>query len=410
MSGLAQKQSISQKQIQKLSQGQRQSLAILQMGYLELKEEVEKQLRDNPMADIEDHFSFHGELSDEIADTRTESLASHIFAQLDIVSKDLDLSIIDEILSQCDSNGWLKTNEKKLAQQLRVPQSVIHMHRITIMQCDPEGTACLNLSECLACQLHPHTWIEHLALRIIQDYLAEVPNYRIGTLKDKLNCTDKELAQAISLISSLNPRPADQYSIAPSGYIRPEVRLEESEEGLKAVPMKYFTIRVNQYEKKNLSAEEKKFMKEYSDQANHLIYGLNRRETTLCRVMQVLADTQKEYLLHGMPKEILRIQDVADQLKLNVTTVCRAMQDKYYEYEDSIFAMNGLLSKEIGGVSVDCCQRAIVELIDQETEPMSDQAISEQLQMQGILCSRRTVAKYRNAVFISDATKRRKAI
>ncbi|NCB34349.1 MAG: hypothetical protein EOM64_10850 [Erysipelotrichia bacterium] len=176
---------------------------------------------------------------------------------------------------------------------------------------------------------------------------------------------------------------------------------------MKAVPLKYFSIRINQYEKKDLTAEEKKFVKNYTDQASHLIYGLNRRETTLCRVMQVLADTQKEHLLHGSPKEILVIQDVADQLKINAATVCRAILDKYYEYQDSIFAMSGLLSKEIGGVSVDCCQRAIAELIEQETEPMSDLAISQSLKQQGILCSRRTVAKYRDAMYIPEAAKRR---
>ena len=64
----------------------------------------------------------------------------------------------------------------------------------------------------------------------------------------------------------------------------------------------------------------------------------------------------------------------------------------------------------IGIPSVNDLKEAVLAIIDQEDKrhPLSDEKISTLLKEQGIVCARRTIAKYRFAADIGNTQQRRK--
>lgn len=397
-------QSIRQKQTLVLNHGQRQSLKILQTAMADLKTDLEKQLQDNPLAEIEDTYTYREELNADIADTRKPSRNEAVLSQLSDNEK-IDLRAADEILFQCDGNGWLRTSEKKLAEEMSMPIETVHETRMEILHCEPEGIAALNLSECLEAQIQPVCPAEMLALKIIRRYLPQLAENKHAYICEKLKCTEKELREAIKIIGSLNPRPGEIFDANPERYIKPEIRIEKTDTGLKAVPIRYFTIRITKFDSGSLSKEEKQYVSDSTKKIQALISGLNRRETTLLKLMNEMIRIQEDYLLNHTVKQVCRLEELSKAVHLHTATVSRALNDKYYEMDGMIFPMNGLLNKEIMGISVSLCMDSIRRII--EREPFfSDQRICEELLKEDIFCSRRTVAKYRNQMHIPSVSRR----
>ncbi|NLU41649.1 MAG: RNA polymerase sigma-54 factor, partial [Firmicutes bacterium] len=73
---------------------------------------------------------------------------------------------------------------------------------------------------------------------------------------------------------------------------------------------------------------------------------------------------------------------------------------------------SGVASAEGGGVSSAAVKRMISELIEDEDpeHPLSDQAISKKLRKRGVMVSRRTVAKYREAAGMPSSMGRRRYV
>ncbi len=404
MNGLKLNHAMKQKQTLSFNMGQRQSLKMLQVSLMDLKADLEKELQDNPLAEIEEIYAFKEELNADIADTRKPSRNETILSQLRDNEK-INLTAADEILYQCDGNGWLRTAEKKLSEELHLPLVTIHRTRMEIMACQPEGIAALNLSECLEAQMHPSDYEEKLALKIIQKYLLQIAEGKHAYICDQLKCSKEDLQRAIKIISSLNPRPGEIFDTNPQRYIKPEIRIEYTDDGLKAVPIRYFTIRTVKFDSDNLTKEEKQYIGSNTKEIQSLNNGLNRRETTLLKLMNEMIRIQEDYLLNHSAKKICRLEELSKAVGLHTATVSRALQDKYYEKDGLIFPMRTLLNREITGISVSQCMESIRKIIEREPG-FSDQRISEELLQEGIACRRRTVAKYRKQMRISNSRHR----
>jgi RNA polymerase sigma-54 factor len=65
-------------------------------------------------------------------------------------------------------------------------------------------------------------------------------------------------------------------------------------------------------------------------------------------------------------------------------------------------------SAEGDGAAAEAVKAAIKQLIDSESEILSDDAIAERLKSKGFNCARRTVVKYREAMGIGSSVQRRR--
>jgi RNA polymerase sigma-54 factor len=160
---------------------------------------------------------------------------------------------------------------------------------------------------------------------------------------------------------------------------------------------------------------EKEWIKRKLNSAQWLIESIEQRRNTLTRVAQAIVDHQTEFLSRG-PEYIepLKMQQIADKVGVHVTTVSRAVDDKWIQTPRGIFPLKrffggGTVSAEGEEVAWDTVRLKLQEIIDHEDKhrPFSDDELVKELEKHGLTVARRTVTKYRKAMKIASSRQRR---
>ena len=135
----------------------------------------------------------------------------------------------------------------------------------------------------------------------------------------------------------------------------------------------------------------------------------------MTRVSQAIIDYQTEFLSKG-PEfiEPLKMQQIADKVGVHVTTVSRAVDDKWIQTPRGIFPLKrffggGTVSADGEEVAWDAVRLKLQEIVDAENKqgPFSDDELVHELAPHGLTVARRTVTKYRKAMDIPSSRQRR---
>ena len=165
----------------------------------------------------------------------------------------------------------------------------------------------------------------------------------------------------------------------------------------------------------NPDQKTKEFIKRKVESAKWLIDSIEQRYNTLKRVAQEIVNRQSEFLEQG-PEYIvpLKMQDIADVVHVHVTTVSRAVDDKYIVTPRGIYPLKrffggGTKTDDGEDVAWDIIRIKLKEVVDGEdkSNPMSDDDIVEALKTHGYTLARRTVTKYRKALNIPSSRQRK---
>ena len=149
--------------------------------------------------------------------------------------------------------------------------------------------------------------------------------------------------------------------------------------------------------------EVRSYVSEKLNDARWLINAINQRRATMLKVANYLVRAQMDWFEHG-PAHLrpMVLQDVADAVGMHVSTISRVSNGKYMETPHGVFELKHFFDSKVQRddgeeVSARSVKESISALIDGEDrqEPLSDQAIADELGKEGIRIARRTVAKYR---------------
>src|SRR5690606_40884558 len=113
-------------------------------------------------------------------------------------------------------------------EELDYDEVVAVQHRL--QQFDPCGVCSQNLAECLFVQLQQlpkETPQLEAATLITQQYLPLLGSRDYRQLMRRTKLKEAELAQAVTLIQSLNPRPGDIIDNSETEYVIPDVFVEK---------------------------------------------------------------------------------------------------------------------------------------------------------------------------------------
>ena len=150
--------------------------------------------------------------------------------------------------------------------------------------------------------------------------------------------------------------------------------------------------------------------------ARWLIDAIRQRQETLLRVVREIVRHQREFLDHGLPAmRPLKMQRIADDLGIHVSTVSRAIADKYAQTPRGIlplkFFFHGGTESSDGSVesrlSVKDRVRQAIEKEDARS-PLSDEDLANRFKAEGLNIARRTVTKYRKQLGIASSRERRR--
>lgn len=352
------------------------------------------------------------------------SLLDHLMGQArEVFSAQEDLAIAEILIGYLDEQGFLKTSLEEISTCFSLKLPRVREVLGVIKGFDPIGVASKNVQEVLLKQLEMQGKSSSLAYKIIDNYFDDLLHNRLPQIQKALKVSAQKIHEVIqSEISKLELHPGSSFSHGDAQTLIPDATLrQEGDSLLTDVNEEFVPIRVNRKYLKMLedpavSTESKEFIKSKILSGKWLMRNVHQRGETISKIASYLAKKQKDFLLGNSAGLVpLTMREVASELELHESTIARAVADKYIETPRGIFPFrfffsNAYISEKGEDVSSKTVRNLVSQIIEEEDKkkPLSDEAISKQVQEKGITCARRTVTKYRKELKFGTAQQRRR--
>jgi RNA polymerase sigma-54 factor len=280
-----------------------------------------------------------------------------------------------------------------------------------------------DLRECLLLQLEAHGVDSPLLRTLIEHHLDDITTNRLPRIAKATGRTLEEIKDALETMRGLDPHPSADFGEATAAVITPDVTVEEVDGRYEVrlnrqrVPELTLSPTYRQLlrdAKKGDGVQE--WVKKKLEAARWFIDAVAQRQSTLQRIANAIFERQREFLDKGVRAlKPLRMQEVADQVGVHISTVSRAVSGKYAQTPRGTLPLKyfftGGTPKESGGVASQASiKNRIAELVKQEdrSNPLSDDQLADLLEQRDrVRIARRTVTKYRKALSIPSSSQRR---
>lgn len=328
------------------------------------------------------------------------------------------------VIQNLDHNGRLPTSLNELMQLYgkSIQEADAREALLRIQRLDPPGVGARDAKECLLLQVKDETPGRDVLVTLITSHLEDIAQNRLPMIQRKTGYSIEQIKAAHEELLKLNPFPGSGFEVKPVQTVKPDLFLDQDERGIYTVrledeftPRLRISKRYQEMLRNGADATTREYIKRKIDSAKWLIESIEQRHNTLKRVAQAIVDRQTEFLTHG-PECIvpLKMQQIADVVGVHVTTVSRAVDDKWIQTPRGLFPLKrffgGGTTTDTGEeVAWDIIRLKLKEIVDKENkdDPLSDDALVEELSKQGYTLARRTVTKYRKALNIPSSRQRR---
>ncbi len=358
--------------------------------------------------------------------SRPESLHDDLAHQVSFLECDPIVKALAEYLVyNLDDNGFLNVELRDLVRDHGgdVTHAQAEEALGLVQKLDPPGVGARNLRECLLLQLTPDVPCREILQVLISHHLDDIQQNRLPAIEKRTGIPIDDIKEAIEHLRRLNPRPGARYMSPNTQYVVPDLVVEPNEHGDYEVRLaddhtpQLAISRQYQRMLKNKQSDPvtREFIQKKIQSARWLIESIEQRRSTLLKVARAIIDHQKNFLDKG-PEAIepLKMQEIADRVEVHVTTVSRAVDDKWVQTPRGIYALKrffggGTTTTDGEEVAWETIKQKLLEIISKEDKqnPLSDEEIVEELGRSGFPVARRTVTKYRKALRIPSSRQRK---
>ncbi|SES72416.1 RNA polymerase, sigma 54 subunit, RpoN/SigL [Nitrosomonas marina] len=448
-----------------------QSIRLLQLSTLELNQELDRIIQENPLLELNENWDIkpfeiqkaeddtHPDHDlDEKNTTQTEQdtewlensstsnftqnedyeipqLAAEPATLRNYLTQQLSLSQVPErekkivglLVDSLNDDGYLTQDLDELLSilpdELGIEIDDLNQALTCLQHLDPPGVGARNLQECLLLQLESlpeNTAHKKQAIRVVTQYLDILASHDYVLIKKLLKCDDKSLRAVQKLIVNLNPRPGSDFNATDTRYIIPDIIVSKvngvwvANLNINALPR----LNINHYYAnivRQKHDESSKIMSNQLIEAKWLIKNLEQRSSTILKVSNAIVEKQQQFFEHGeIAMRPLILREIADSLELHESTVSRVTTQKFMHTPRGIFELKYFFGSHVttdtgGSCSAIAIRALIKQLIQKENpkKPLSDNKIAGILEEQGIVVARRTIAKYRESMQILPANLRK---
>ncbi|MEH7335207.1 RNA polymerase factor sigma-54 [Neobacillus drentensis] len=435
--GLWQQQTLKLAMTQELSQ----AIALLQYSAQELTAFLENKALENPLIQVEHanvkpmnplidrnrrkHQKEEKDWIDQIAEKKF-SLEEQLISQLNIKKMSAEqLKVIRHLIQNLDENGYFLGVFSEIAEYLKVSEDLVEECLAVLQTLEPAGIGARNLQECLLMQIYYQNPNNELALNIIANYFVPFAEKKWKQISKELQVSLKEIQDVFDEIQVLNPKPAAILTggTASAAYITPDAIIEQTEDGLTVRmfddPIPRISFNETYYKKfKDQDTQVNRFLQEKFQDYQWILKSIEQRKETLTKVVGKIVEKQPAFFQKGAQYLVpMTMKEVAAELDIHESTVSRAVREKYVQTPVGTVTLKSFFTSTIQTVSEDentsstQVKNAISRLIEKENKekPLSDQEIVDQLKTaEGIVVSRRTIAKYRDQLGIPSSSKRKR--
>ena len=368
-----------------------QSIRLLQLSTVELNQEIDRLLmenpaleRDEPDGEPETAHGAHGDTSVSLSSATPEAspqeaapapdwsadvaanwrgseddeegdrsfatpdlptLRDHLRSQLSLTNLTVrDRAFVELLIDALDEDGYLTQPLEEIAALLGADFSEgaeVGLEELAIalrhlQNMEPAGVGARTPGECLALQIRTMAKdpVRDLALEIAEKHLDLLASRDYTRLKSATGASEELLRSAQRLIQSLNPRPGAAFARVEARYVVPDVIVRKVRNVWRASlnPDAMPRLRINRLYAE-LSAGARSGAPGVSSQlqeARWLIKNVQQRFDTILRVSQAIVDRQRHFFEHGeVAMRPLVLREIAETLGLHESTISRVTTQKY---------------------------------------------------------------------------------
>jgi RNA polymerase sigma-54 factor len=319
------------------------------------------------------------------------------------------------LIQSLDESGLLQFNVDELEDIFnnRIELDKILDVLINIIQnLEPAGVGARDFKELIFLQLKRKNLPEN-QLHLIKEILYNPTFNDFEEAQDKLqeNFLPEEISIALNLIKSCDLSPGLDFE--PTTYIQADIEIVQSAEDITInfVEENFPRLKFDE-ELENLTKQSSANanLKEKISEAKWLIRSINKRNETIQKVGILICQKQMKFLSNeSIQLNPLSNIELAKELKVSPSTISRILRSKYIQTPNGVILMKSLLSASVSKtkkVTPLQLMEEIQQIISNSNESLSDQRISEMLNLRGFGLARRTIAKYRMKLFIPNSRKR----
>ena len=372
----------------------------------------------SPASEVVERPSFETFLSSPV------TLADYLHSQLSVLVLSEPLrDAAERIIGNLDENGYLTVSLDELAGTGEDGLAELEAALSVVQSLDPSGVGARDVRECLLLQLESRNGRGGVAWHIVSDHLRLIESRQFKELARVTGRPLEHIQIADRVIRTLDPRPGLRYSGPGARVVQPDVYI--SKEGddyiIDLNDDDLPQLRLNRDYRRMLdrsqepSKDVRNYVKERYASAIQLIKNIEQRKQTILKVCQAIVRRQRDLLDLGLDfLKPMMIKDVAEEIGVHPSTVSRAVASKYAHTPQGVFELRYFFSEAVQGPSGSVTpllllKRRVKKMIAEEDtmHPLTDEQITARLQQEGILVTRRTVAKYREDMKIPSTHHRR---
>lgn len=289
---------------------------------------------------------------------------------------------------------------------------------------EPKGIGGRTTEETLLLQLDPSDLLYAEKRSLIENHLEDLTKNRLQRVARAMGLDLDELAMVLEELKGLRLHPGADLAPRAVQSVYPDVVVQDLDGEFhvdlvnsRLPPLKVSESYEGMLEDSRVDAETKKVARAKVDSARFLIEAIAQRQSTLRRVAERIFHHQRDFLTEGENAlRPLKMQKVADEVGVHVSTVSRAIADKWVQTPQGILPLKYFFTGGTEGSdgmveSRNSVKNKVKAIIDAEdgASPLSDDDIAARMmEEEGLPIARRTVTKYRKQLGIPSSRQRRK--
>tara|TARA_B100001093_G_scaffold276300_1_gene264069 strand:- start:978 stop:2345 length:1368 start_codon:yes stop_codon:yes gene_type:complete len=432
------------------------AIKLLQFTAVEINQEIQNIFETNPLIEKEDlceeyeddnctehylHYEKDFLSSNNINSISTTDIIERTSSEEDTLKSYLqwqvslsnlsenDKSLADSIIDYLNNDGYLVKDifeifdDVYLNTETSLDELIAVQH--FLQNLDPIGTCVKNIQESLVVQIEnskENVNYKNKAIIILNEFFDEYTKRKTNKILKNLNLSIDDFELIDNIIKKQSPRPGNIIQNKKDhGYIIPDIQITKDSSNWVIKNNKTVSpeIKINDnyidIGEKNLSSEDKVYLKEKLQEAKLFIKNINYRNNTLLLLSKRIVQKQKKFFDYGVENLIpMNLKEVADDIGVHESTISRLTNGKYMQTPFGIFELKfffsvAIKSEDGNNLSSTSVIEKIKKIIMSENKkhPLSDNKIKDMLKKEGIKIARRTVSKYRESLKIESSAGRK---
>jgi len=352
-----------------------------------------------------------------------ETLSEHLLKQI----SDLRLPADQEeacrfVVYSLDGHGLLSMGIAELEAGWGGPPGLLEGAVSTVRKLEPAGVGFCTVPEALDYQLSLRGYgVSSLERRMVSCCFEAILGRQYPAIAKNLGVTPREVQDAVEIIKTFNPYPGSDFAPDTNSVIIPDVTIEKIDGNFVTTvndsrfPMLIISERNRRaLESRSTLPEEREYVRDKLARASLFLRSIMQRQQTVGRIAEYIADYQRGFLDSGVDSlRPLTLQQAAEHLKCNQSTISRAINGKYVQTPQGVFEMRYFFNRGLPQgeeISTRTVKEELRKIIEREdpARPYSDEDLARILTTRGFVVKRRTVANYRGSMDIPAKTHRKR--